>query len=442
MPRVARLCFLVTCFIVICSSALLAENVEQTLIRMFSYDPHPGSAVFADKAPFNGKMHDFEIVFVESWQAKDETGTLKQIGFKIQAKMGEQIVASSDITPVVAGKISKDQQMGNVKIGDVSFSASVTDIAKNKSGITDLTVSFKLSYDNAGIDSLQSQPDSNAAPGGLNFARKLADRAAAMADDKPAARISMYNRALMAAPAADTSPEAAAFHKEINGVIASLQGSAPSFEPFRHTLPGIEKPAVADAPVATETASAVNGADNPADMPVATSVADRQTETPVPASNIAVPEQAVANYKEARTFFAQNKGPEGREALRKALEIAPAYHDALLLLGDNATENRRWARAKDAFKQALDVRERDADTLLKYFKACYYIGEGADAILYLEQVRNKYPTERRIQLTVAEANFQLGDLPAAKALCDEMLNKDPGDTRARDLLQRVNRLHK
>ncbi|HAE39418.1 MAG TPA: hypothetical protein DCG57_12380, partial [Candidatus Riflebacteria bacterium] len=95
MPRVARLCFLVTCFIVISSSALLAENVEKTLVRMFSYDPHPGSAVFADKAPFNGKMHDFEIVFVESWQAKDETGTLKQIGFKIQAKLGEQIVASS-----------------------------------------------------------------------------------------------------------------------------------------------------------------------------------------------------------------------------------------------------------------------------------------------------------------------------------------------------------
>jgi len=43
---------------------------------------------------------------------------------------------------------------------------------------------------------------------------------------------------------------------------------------------------------------------------------------------------------------------------------------------------------------------------------------------------------------VAEANFQLGDLPAAKALCEEMLQKDPDDSRANDLLNRVNRLHK
>ncbi|MBU1105118.1 MAG: tetratricopeptide repeat protein, partial [Candidatus Riflebacteria bacterium] len=107
-----------------------------------------------------------------------------------------------------------------------------------------------------------------------------------------------------------------------------------------------------------------------------------------------------------------------------------------------ATENRRWTRAKDAFKQALDTSDRDADTLLKYFKSCYYIGEGADAILFLEQIRSKYPNERRIQLTVAEANFQLGDLPAAKAICEEMLAKDPGDSRVNDLLQRVNRLHK
>ncbi|OGK13599.1 MAG: hypothetical protein A2W80_14485 [Candidatus Riflebacteria bacterium GWC2_50_8] len=435
MHRVIRLCVLVVGFIIISSAALLAGNVEQTLVRMFSYDPHPNSAVFADKVPFNGKMHDFEIVFVESWQSKGETGALKQISFKIQAKQGDQVVASSDTTPVVAGKISKDQQIGNIKIGDVSFSASVTEIAKNKSGITDLTVSFKLSYDNAGIESAQSQSASDASPNGLDFARRLAERAAAMPADKPAAKISMYKRSLMAAPAAATSSEAAAFHQEINSVIAGIQGSSPSFEPFKRSDAGVEKIPVSDSPVATETSAA-------ATAPDATDVPVIQSDKPSPVSKVEVPEQAVALYKEARTLFAQNKGPEGREALRKALEIAPAYHDALLLLGENATENRRWARAKDAFKQALDVKDRDADTLLKYFKACYYIGEGADAILYLEQVRSKYPTERRIQLAVAEANFQLGDLPAAKALCEEMLAKDPNDTRASDLLQRVNRLHK
>jgi len=413
--------------------AVFAETAEQTLERMFSYDPHPGSAFFAEKVPFNGKMHDFEIVFIENWQVKGENGTLKQIAFKIQARDGEQVLASSETIPAVAAKISKGQQIGNVKIGDVGFSASVTDVAKNKSGITDLTISFKLTYDKAAVETAE-KPSEKPSTSGLDFARQLANRAADMPEDKPAARINMYKRALMAAPAAEVSAEAAAFHSEINAAISVLEKSSPDFAPFKKTEPAFVMTPQPDKAVVTEPA--VTGEPDVAEPkaePMAAPSQVRKADTP---------ETAVTLYKEARNLFAQNKGPEGREALRKALEIAPAYHDALLLLGDNATENRRWARAKDAYKQALDITERDADTLLKYFKACYYIGEGADAIVYLEQVRSKYPTERRIQLTVAEANFQLGDLPAAKALCEEMLQKDPGDSRASDLLQRVNRLHK
>jgi len=407
------------------AAAAFSETAEQTIERMFSYDPHPSSATFAGKVPFNGKMHDFEIVFIENWQVSGENGTLKQIAFKIQALHGGTVAASSETIPAAANKINKGEQIGNVKIGDVGFTATVSDIARKKSGITDLTVTFKLTYDKAAADSAEKQTEGSPARNALDFARQLASRAAAMPEDKPAARISMYKRALMSAPAAETSAEAAAFHSEIKSAINALEKSSPSFAPFKKAEPDFVATPQPETSVATESA-----------------VPAEPKTMPAQSRKVDIPEEAVTLYKEARTLFAQDKGPEGREALRKALEIAPAYHDALLLLGDNATENRRWARAKDAFKQALGIQERDSDTLMKYFKACYYIGEGADAILYLEQIRSKYPTERRIQLTVAEANFQLGDLPAAKALCEEMLQKDPADSRASDLLQRVNRLHK
>lgn len=412
MNKTVRLCTLVVLVTLIGASVCAAESAEQILVRMFSYDPHPASAIFAEKVPFNGKMQDFEIVFIENWQASGENGNLKQISFKIQALSDGQVVASSDTIPVTSAKISKGQQIGNVRVGDVGFTADVTDIAKNKGGITDLTVNFKLTYDKTAADSAQKTVISTPTAGGLDFARRLADRAATMPSDKPAAKISMYKRAIMAAPAVGSSPEATAFHSEINQSIISLEKTSPMFAPFKQSTPSFEK---------VQTASVVSVE---------------------PARKSEIPEEAVKLYKEARSLLSQNKGPEGRDALRKALEIAPAYPDALVLLGDNASENRRWARAKDAFKQVLDINDRDADILLKYFKACYYIGEGADAILYLEQIRSKYPNERRIQLAVAEANFQLGDLPAAKVLCEQMLQNDPDDSRAKDLLQRINRLHK
>ena len=425
MNKAIKFCALVVLTTLISVSVCNAETAEQTLVRMFSYDPHPASVIFAEKVPFNGKMHDFEIIFVENWQASGENGTLKQISFKIQALDGEQVVASSDTIPATSAKISKGQQIGNVKVGDVSFTADVTDIAKKKSSIIDLTVSFKLTYDKAAADNAEQAAVSAPAIGGLDFARRLADRAATMPADKPAAKISMYKRAIMAAPAIESSLEAAAFHNEINEIITSLEISSPAFAPFKQSMPSFEK-------ISTDETAVSEGPET-ATTPVVSAAPARKSE---------IPEEAVKHYKEARSMFSQDKGPEGREALRKALEIAPAYHDALLLLGDNASENRRWSRAKDAFKQALAVNDRDADTLLKYFKACYYTGEGADAILYLEQIRISYPKERRIQLAVAEANFQLGDLPIAKDLCEQILQNDPEDSRAKDLLQRVNRLHK
>jgi tetratricopeptide (TPR) repeat protein len=154
----------------------------------------------------------------------------------------------------------------------------------------------------------------------------------------------------------------------------------------------------------------------------------------------AVNPEAVTLFKHAQTLLAQNKGPEGREALRKALDIAPDYRDALILLGDNAYENRKYNRAKEAFDKVISLNDRDADSLLKYFKACYYNGEGPQAILRLAEINNSYPNDNSIKFAVAQAYFQLGDMVNAESLCNQILAANPGNFNARDLLERVKKL--
>ncbi len=70
------------------------------------------------------------------------------------------------------------------------------------------------------------------------------------------------------------------------------------------------------------------------------------------------------------------------------------------------------------------------------------MGEGSDAINYLVEIKNRYPRNNRIKLTVSEAYFQLGDLPNARQLCEEVISANPGNYQAKDLLQRIDRLMK
>ncbi len=147
--------------------------------------------------------------------------------------------------------------------------------------------------------------------------------------------------------------------------------------------------------------------------------------------------EAVTLYSQAQSFFAQDKGPEAREALRRAIEIAPDYREALILLGDNAYSNRKYARAKEAFEKVVSLDEKDADSLLKFFKAGYYLGEGSEAVLKLAAAKDRHPDDLKLKMAFAEASFQLGDLINAETACVEILNMNAGHSQAKDLLERV-----
>lgn len=404
------------CFVLIFAGAVAGQPVEQTLARLFSYDPHPATAVFAEKVPYNGQMAEIEIRFIETWTEKKDSANISAIAFNISAKKGGQILGSAETAKVTINPgLTQGHNLGQASLGNLIFKATLDSLEKDKNGVTDLTVIFSLAYNLEELNSAKNAEANQVSASSMTLCTSLAKKADALPDKNAKTKIALYQKALTAAPPETSSPAAADFRSMVEQKIAALGGNAQPVTENRE--PVILKPVI-------------------------TPVQNRPMQPAVTGQKQEINPQAVSLFQQAKSLLAQNNGPEGREALRKALEIAPDYYDALVLLGDNAFANRKYSRAKEAFDKALNLDNQNAETMLKYFKACYYLGEGSSAIDRLVAIKNQYPDNRRIKLTLSEAYFQIGDLPNARALCDQVLQADPNNYQAQDLIKRIDRLMK
>ncbi|MFZ5951191.1 MAG: tetratricopeptide repeat protein [Candidatus Rifleibacteriota bacterium] len=429
--RIFRILLCLVFFLAACSISAIAQPVEQTFARLFSYDPHPDRATFAEKVPFNGNMADIEVKFIESWVEKKDSASINSIKFGLNAVKNGATLASAETTSfAINNKITKGQTIAETALGNLKFKATVDSFEKNSAGITDLTIVFSLIYQTQDLSAAKDNEANQSSASSMTLCRSLAAKADALPDKNLKSKIGLYQKALTAAPPETASPEAAAFRQMIEQKISSLSGKAPTV-PESPREPEIETPPAKVEPPA-----------QPPQIPIQEekpAVKSPENETFIPAS---VNPQAKTLYQQAKSLLEQDKGPEGREALRKALEIAPDYYDALVLLGENALANRKYARAKEAFEKAINVNSRDSETLLKFFKSCYYLGEGSTAVDKLQAIKNNNPNDRGITLALAEAFFQTGDLPNAKLMCDEVLKADPENYQGKDLVKRIDRLMK
>lgn len=414
-----KLSFSALLLVLLLPLATLAQPVEQTLARLFSYDPHPATAMFAEKVPFNGQMADIEIKFTETWTEKKDSANISAISFTISAIKGGQILGSANTSPTkVSPSLNKGQSLGEVALGNLNFKATFDSLEKNNDGVTDLTVMFSLVYNTEDLNNARNAEADQSSMSSMTLCTSLAKKADALPDKNSKTKIALYQKALIAAPPATISPAAAEFRTMVENKIAALGGTTAKTKETPVEKPLNVKPVIAppmSRPSAPVTPKTVKSAVDP---------------------------QAKALYQEAQSLFNQNKGPEAREALRKALEISPDYYDAIVLLGDNAFANRKYSRAKEAFDKAINLDRQNADTLLKFFKACYYLGEGSSAIERIAAVHNENPQDRSIALALSEGYFQLGDLPNARSLCEKVLQSDPANLQAKDLIKRIDRLMK
>lgn len=429
--KFAKIILTFSLFSILCVWPASAQPVEQSLARLFSYDPHPATAIFPDKAPFKGQTADIEIKFNETWVEKKDSANISAIAFTVSAIKGSAVLGSAETAKFQLNPgLNKGQIIGEANLGNIFFKATLDSLEKNKDGVTDLTVVFSIAYNNEDLSQAQKAEADQSGASSLDLSLQLEKKADAIPDKNKKVKTGLYQKALLAAPEASTSPMAAEFRARIENKINSLGGQITAAE--TPVAPKLQEP------VKAETNDKIADTKPPV-SPTATVVAVKPASTPEQSK---VNPQATALFQQAKSQLAQGKGPEGREALRKALEIAPDFHDALVLLGDNAFENRKFARAKEAFDKALNQNERNSDVMLKYFKACYYLGEGSAAVERISAAKSRNPQDTRITQTLAEACFQLGDLPNARIYCEEVLQKSPADTKANDLLKRIDRLMK
>lgn len=416
----ARIFFFSVIFAFLTLSILVAQPIEQSLARLFSYDPHPATARFAEQAPYNGELVDIEVRFKESWKENKEAGNIDAISFTVSALKNNVSIASAETRQFkVSPAMKKGENMGEATLGNIKFKAILDSFEKDAKGVTDLTVIFTISYDSSLLDNAKAAAAKKETASSMGLCTSLASKADALptTEKNILSKLSLYKKALMAAPSGDSSPAAAAFRKQVEAKISALNGENPI-----DAAPMVAKDIKCPEPVIMPKN----------ENPAGPALTDKTQIKP----------EAIQLYNQAKTLFAQNKGPEAREALRKSLEISPDYYDALILLGENAFDNRKFSRAKEAFGKALDLNDSNSDTMLKYFKACYYMGEGSEAIEKLQIYKNKYPQSNSIKLTLSEAYFQMGDLPNARQLCDEVLKSEPANYRAKDLSKRIDRLMK
>ncbi len=417
-----RFSIIVFLVIILSTVSASAQNIEQKIARLFSFDPHPMVAEFPEPVPYKGEFLKHEVLFHETWKSGAGKEYLESIHFTLNIIQSGRAVASASTEPFTTVKLKKGQQIAETSIGTTQLAVFVEDFSKSGPGIAELTLTFKLSYPEVKVEKAEAKIANLKTSTALDLCRKLADRASQIPAENAGARLSLYKKALAAAPAAASSPEAAEFHASIGSLIAGIeQKDTIKPEPASATKPVEEPP----PPAGAEASSAAP---------------EKTPETAIPAETKSagtVAPEAVALYRQAQSLFAQDKGSEARDALRKAIEIAPDYRDALILLGDNAYSNRKYARAREAFEKVISLDETDADSLLKFFKASYYLGEGAEAVLKLAAAKEKHPNDLKLKMAFAEASFQLGDLINAETACVEILNVNAGHSQAKDLLERV-----
>ncbi|MBM3792085.1 MAG: tetratricopeptide repeat protein [Acidobacteria bacterium] len=185
----------------------------------------------------------------------------------------------------------------------------------------------------------------------------------------------------------------------------------------------------------------------------------------VPVVRLAIPEQAVREYRRAWACLAKNDVEEAVLRLRKAVEIAPQFVEAWNQLGTIAYTSGRYSEAEGCFTKALErdpeayeplvnlggtllaldrleeswtlnqkaVRMRPDDPLAhsQLGQSLYFLGRLDEAEAPLRQAKSLDPGHFTLpQLVLAAICQRRGDLAGAARELEEFLHHHPDSARA------------
>ncbi|HOY68668.1 MAG TPA: hypothetical protein PLP29_17455 [Candidatus Ozemobacteraceae bacterium] len=413
-----------------------------SITRMIGFEPHPSTIELPGTFLLRGTPVSASIELLETWNADRDVPSLDKLGFRLRLAASDGQTATVEIQPLELN--AKKIKTGSVLAAGAGDAAGLTvilhEFTKQGSHVTGLTLDFAI---RATGDELQG-PSSPAAaespisitasapaasvapaagptPAGNAKAAQLAGALMSRADAMPATAASgkrlLYRKAILALDTAATAPVNEALRAEITAKLAALDTPATPATPATPVTPPTPAASSESAPLSLSMPPAVA---EPSAVPA-----------PAPSG------QAQELYQQALKAFDRQEEPAARDFLRRATEADPNHFESWLLLGKNAVANSKYARAKEALERALTIRPDDSEAGALYFKATYYLGEGELGIEKLTGMAARSPEAFAPRMVLAESLFQLGDLPRCEEECLALLDRFPGNDRAKGLLTRA-----
>ncbi|HEY9071918.1 MAG TPA: tetratricopeptide repeat protein [Candidatus Ozemobacteraceae bacterium] len=432
--------------LVLCTALLLpaiapssagASAPLASITRMIGFEPHPSMIDVPGSFLLRGAPVTASIELLETWNAERDVPSLDKLGFRLRLTSPDGQTSTVEIQPLELN--AKKLTPGSVLAAGAGDTAGLTivlhEFTKQGSHVTGLTLDFAI---RATGEELQPTPQAASGlpasataappvtpvtastPSGTAKAAQLAGALMSRADAMPATAVTgkrlLYRKAILAL---DTAPAASvneALRAEITAKLDALGSTG--------------APPTAQAP--SEPAS-LSLSMPPVDASPAAMTASTPSVTPAPATTT----QAQDLYQQALKAFDRQEEPAARDFLRRATEADPNHFESWLLLGKNAVANSKFARAKEALERALAIRPDDTEAGALYFKSTYYLGEGETGIEKLTAMAARHPEAFAPRMVLAEALYQFGDLPRCEEECLALLDRFPGNDRAKELLSRT-----
>ncbi len=395
-----------------------------TVTRMLGFEPHPTTIDVPGQFILQGKPVTASIELLETWDSDRAVPVIRKLGFRLRllSSGAEAEVVELPAQPIDSKKLKKGSVLASGAGKAVGLKVTPLESTGKGKNISALTLSFALTATGEELQQAAEPPaaaatDTAAVPGVVpasagdgatvvRMARTLVARADAMPATAVSGKALLYRKALTALPAELDSTDIALLRAEITGKLEALQPAA--------------------TPVAQPVSSATPEAGATAPAPSLSSPVIRDRHEPSP--------EVKSLFEQAQKAFDRQEEPAARDFLRQATEKDPAYFEAWLLLGKNAVGNSKYARAKEALEKALSLRPDDAEAGALHFKACYYLGEGETGVEKLFGMVGRKPDALAPRMALADAYYQMGDLPLCEEQCLAILDKFPGNDRARGLL--------
>jgi hypothetical protein len=197
---------------VFCFPAFAEQLSEQNFQLMFGYDVRPDHVEFKKPVFYQKELLIHDVFFKEEWKNTDDEYYISSISFELRVKKGNAILVKVPTQKFSLINAKQNAVIGKAELGDTLLTAELLDIQQTPTGITQITVSFTLSY-----------PTPLEAKEEIESALALAKRASTFSKDKESLKIALYKQALSFIPESNNSLKAIKLRKDIQRKLSLLE---------------------------------------------------------------------------------------------------------------------------------------------------------------------------------------------------------------------------